>query len=230
MGFFGPPPPFVGATTSADGASGLVPAPASGLPTRVLHSDSSFSEPALYPTYKNTSNRYIGAYIFTGSGTTVAGATALALRERRFSLIYAPADGNIDTIATRNATIATSVNLNVALWRIGSDGLPSTYIIGANIASGTTANTDVSASIASTFIKRGFYYISVTPEAATNGSIAALNATMGNIFYRNFLGASILGNVQADVITYTATTYDQTTHESFVLTNVAAPQAGFMYE
>jgi len=230
MPFFGPPPPFVGATTTDAGVSGLVPAPASGLPVRVLHSDSSFSEPAIYPPYKNTANRYIGSYIMAGSGTSVVGSSVLATKERRFAVIYAPADGNIDVIATRNVTITVAVNLNVALWKIGSDGLPSTYIIGANIASGTAFNTDVSSSIASTNLKRGFYYISVTAESGTTGNLATLNSTTGSIFYRNFLGGQILGNAQAEVITYTATTYDQTTHETFVLTNVAPPMAGFQYE
>ena len=56
MAFFGPPPPFTGATTTDAGASGLVPAPASGRTTRVLAADSTFKNPLQYPTYKNTSN------------------------------------------------------------------------------------------------------------------------------------------------------------------------------
>lgn len=224
--------PFTGATTTAAGTSGLVPAPESGLPTRILHADASFSNPAIFPTFKNTNDKVIGSFILAGSGTTaIQNLTISSARTRLFALIYAPSDGNIDTLLTRTGNAPSpAFNVHVALWKVGSDGLPSDYIIGTNFTSGTSATTDISGSVSSTAIKRGFLYISVTPDAITNsGALTALNSITGNIFYRNIFGSDNLSSTQPITPYYIATTYNQTTHETFLYANTTAPNAGFYY-
>ena len=231
MGFFGPPPPFTGASTTDAGASGLVPAPSAGKNTRGLFSNSSFSEVPLYPQYKNTANNLIGTYVFAGGTTGVPTPISLNARVRNFGLIYSPSDGNIDTLLFRvNTGPAVAVNVHVAIWEVAENGEPSSYVIGGTASSGTTSSVDVSFSITSTPIKRGFYYISQTPDANTSSVLTSLNGINTNIYLRNFIGSSSLGNTQPLNFGYTATTYNQTTHETFSLSATSQANCGFYYE
>lgn len=222
-GFFGgggtTPVNMVGASTSTAGTAGYVPAPAAGKNTRYLSSDASFGEVPILPKYKNAqAGHYLGH--FGNSDITNASFTA-PIKVRYFLLSYAPADGSIDTLSFRIGGTAptSSVNINLAAWQCGEDGLPSTYIIGGNGASGTISSTTIDISIAATAIVRGFFYLSFTSDATSSGNnfltfTAANHSWMGSVFGFNAFGTS---SPNCNFPYYTATTYDQITHETFTI-------------
>jgi len=223
-GIFSPSPSLVGASTSVTGASGLVPSPDLGKNTRYLSSNATFGELPLLPQYKPANDRIIGAwkpYLSTANFSTTT-------RIRQFNLIYVPADGNIDTFRFFTAgTVASSVNIHIAIWEVGENGEPSTYVIGGTAASGTTGNTLIGISIASTALKRGFYYISTTPDA----SVSAALVGHGSLFATcSYIGSSSAGINNSANFQYSATTYNQTTHETFTFGNAQTTAAvGFEY-
>jgi hypothetical protein len=227
MGFFGgggaAPANMGGATSSVAGTAGLVPAPAAGNSTRVLISDATFRDPPLVPSYKVTSSVFLVPRLFQSS----TGNVAQVARVRYFSIGFLPSDGEINTIAYRTGGApASSINVHVAIWKVASDGLPGDYVGGAVIASGTTGNTDISASLSpSLSVERGFYYFSVTPESLLN-SFSGLSARGAEaMFFGNITTIAGAGRIPK----YTATTYNQTTHETFSFTTDTTPAVGVRY-
>lgn len=219
---------MTGASTSSAGTAGLVPAPAAGKNTRVLLSDASFQEIPWLPQYKNTGTSYKIYSLAQGSAQGQVGTAKL----RIFDLIFAPSDGNVDTLCfrTHTGTITSACNVHVALWEVAEDGTPSTYVIGGNQSSGTAASTDISISVTSTPIKRGFYYISGTQDAAIGGGTIRFNSGVG-FPENNYIGANTMGQggVRGNNFGYTATTYNQTTHETFSLAVRFTFSLGFEY-
>jgi hypothetical protein len=239
MGFFGggggtTPVNMVGASTGTAGTAGYVPAPAAGKNTRYLSSDASFGELPLLPQYKNTAaNNWIS--IYTPSQGT--GSGALTTKVRGFYLLYVPSDGNIDTLGFRVAVAptVTAFNLHVAIWEMNEDGTVGSYVIGGNGSSGLANNTIISISIASTAVKRGFYWISGTSDISTSpATIQMGSSTTGGIYY-SFIGSTAISQVGGLFIpNYTATTYNQTTHETFLYSTASGwgnqtPALGFQY-
>lgn len=230
MGFFGggggtTPVNMVGASTGTAGTAGYVPAPAAGKNTRYLSSDATFGELPLLPQYKAANDRMVSSWKPGFSSGNYSANT----RVRQFNLIFVPSDGNIDTLVFFTATGVSggAINIHVALWEVAETGEPSTYVIGGNVSSGTTTNTRVAVSIATTAVKRGFYYISVTPDATLS---AALIGHGGLSYTCNYLGSSSAGINNASNFQYTATTYNQTTHETFAFGNAQTlAAAGFEY-
>lgn len=228
MAFFGPPPSFVGATTSADGASGLVPAPASGNSSRSLLSNSTFRTPLPLPKFKPTSD--IVSTVHGGGGTSATATIAPTIKLRYFSLLYLPSDGNIDELFFRTGSSAPSpaFNCHVAIWKVSENGDPSDYIIGGTGSSGTSTSTDISIPVTSTYIESGIYWISFTSDATGSASsILAMSGT-GQAFWRRIV-TSNLGSVGNNP-NYTATTYNQTTHETFLYSSQNVPSLGARYE
>jgi hypothetical protein len=223
-GIFSPSPSLVGASTSVTGLSGLVPAPAAGKNTRYLASDANFGEVPLLPQYKAANDRIIGAwkpYLSSGNHGT-------SIRFRQFNLIYVPADGNIDTLRFSTAgSVASACNIHIAIWEVAESGEPSTYVIGGTASTGTTGNTSIGISIASTALKRGFYYISCTADATVSANLVG----HGSLFYTcNYIGSSSAGINNSSNFQYSATTYNQTTHETFTFGNAQTTAAvGFEY-
>ncbi len=223
---------MVGATTSTAGTAGLVPAPAAGNNTRALFSDASFGEIPLRPQYK-PSNTSVIRPAFTVTRITIPGGPAVS--GRYFMLMYAPVTGNIDTLRFRTGSSgpSSSQNINLAAWELGEDGLPSTYIVGANVLSGTSTTTDVSVSISSTQINRGFFFMSLTSSAGIGaGSLS------GFVSDSSFLGSSsafnntALNGTSDSLMHYyvCGTSYDQTTHETFTInSSTLQPNVGFEY-
>jgi hypothetical protein len=226
------PSNMVGATGSTAGTAGLVPAPAAGNNTRALFSDASFGEIPLRPQYKPSNTSVIRpAFTVTrisiSSGPTISG--------RYFMLMYAPVTGNIDTLRFRTGSSgpSSSQNINLAAWKLGEDGFPSTYIVGANVLSGTSATTDVSVSISSTQINRGFFFISLTASAGIGaGSLS------GFVSDNTFLNSTAFNNTALNATSEAlmhyyvcGTSYDQTTHETFTVQSSyqAQPNVGFEY-
>ena len=229
MGFFGgggsAASDMVGATTSTAGTAGLVPAPAAGKNTRALMSDASFGESVLVPQNKPANTLIIKAYSHAQSQNS----GQFSSNKRVFMPIFVPADGNIAKLCCRTGagTYSVAINFNLAFWECGEDGKPSTYMNGANITSGTTSGASLEATISSTAVKRGFYYISLTPDA----SIPSNGLTVNNSYSFGSLFAGI-GSVNdiGVIFSYTYTTYDQTTHNAFEVGVVASfPALGFKY-
>lgn len=220
-GFFGGGSTLVGASTTVDGASGLVPAPAAGKNTRYLSSNATFGELPLLPQYKNTAaNNWISLFQLTAASAS----GAINSKVRAFYLIYVPSDGNIDTLGYRVATapIVTAFNLHVALWEVNEDGTVGSYVIGGTGSSGLANNTNISISISSTTVKRGFYWMSATSDINTSPATLAFSTSPSVGFYYSFLGSTAF-TAQSSVFVpnYTATTYNQTTHETFSYSNPA---------
>ena len=225
-GFAGPT--FIGATTSVSGSAGVVPAPSAGKNTRALFSNAGFAEIPWLPQYRNTTS---GHYIMTANiGASVAGATLGTARERRFNLIYVPSDGSIDVLGFRTSTAPTSsVNCHVAIWQVAEDGTPSTFVCGGTAACGTAGTTTITVSISpAVSISRGFYYMSFTPESALSSTSILCVSASDNAIQSSFIGVSDI-SLGALSFTYTATTYNQTTHGTFGLSAVAVPRMGFQY-
>lgn len=232
MGFFGggggtTPVNMVGASTGTAGTAGYVPAPAAGKNTRGLFSDANFAEVPLFPQYKNTA---VGAYISVWSPYHTDGGAFSGTRVRNFMPVYVPAAGQVDklTFLTAN-TGSPAVNMHIAMWECAEDGTPSTYVIGGTASSGTAASTLIDVSVTATNINRGFYYLSLTAETQTNVTIRS-NAQPS--YMKQFVGGSGLQASTNYTFYYTATTYNQTTHETFTIgapTNTLFPVMGFQY-
>ena len=232
MGFFGggggaTVANMVGATTSTAGTAGLVPAPAAGKNTRALFSDGTFGEIPMVPAYKNTTASY--AILPLAAGGQGRSGT---IKVRRFCLVFVPADGNIDTLAFGIRTSPTSnLNVHVAMWECSESGQPSTYLIGGTTTILTTQSfAKVSISVTSTAVKRGWYFMSITPAATFTTQTFEGVAVPGGVWERMFIGSN--GNVDnaQTVFSYTCnTSYDQTTHETFGFATSAWHPLGFEY-
>jgi hypothetical protein len=239
MGFFGgggggtTPVNMVGASTGTAGTAGYVPAPAAGKNTRALFSDASFGEIPLLPKYKNTTAaRYVQSWKPYGAN---AGATPNA-NIRVFHLLYVPSDGQVDVLAFRTSTApATAYNVHLAIWQMNEDGTVGSYVIGGNGSTGTAPNTTINISVTATSVVRGYYWISLTADVnGSSGSISASPSILGQ-FYSLFLGATGVTQGTQVIWNYTcATSYNQTTHETFNLSaptnpSLLIPDMGFQY-
>jgi hypothetical protein len=232
MGFFGgggsAASNMVGATSSTAGTAGLVPAPAAGNNTRLLSSDATFREPAILPQYKESSRT------LAVMGTSNASSSPSA-RVRGFRLAYMPADGDIDEllIRTGSSNPTASVNFYLAIWAMGEDGLPSTHLGGVIVACGLTATTTIVGTLSPVVsVKRGYYWLSANSESNTSAN----SINVGGVSTDQNLSSIVYGyssdnfaTQPGSVPSYTATTYNQTTHETFVL-GTTSVQVGFRYQ
>jgi len=240
MGFFGGGgggttySDFAGASTGTAGTAGLVPAPALGKNTRYLSSNATFGELPLLPQYKNTAtNNWISIYTPSQAG----GSGTLTTKVRGFFLLYVPSDGNIDTLGFRVSTAptVTAFNLHVALWEMNEDGTVGSYVIGGTGSSGLSNSVTISISISSTPVKRGFYWISGTSDITTSPATIVMGASGTTGIYYSFIGSTAISQQGSLFIpNYTATTYNQTTHETFSYSNASGwgnqtPALGFQY-
>jgi hypothetical protein len=239
MGFFGGVgggttySDFVGASTGTAGTAGLVPAPALGKNTRYLSSNATFGELPLLPQYKNTTAaRYINQVVDGYTG----GAGAPTIKVRYFALMYVPADGQVDVLAFRtNTAPSPAFNVHLALWQVNEDGTVGSYVIGGTGSTGTTGGVNINISVSATNIFRGYYWMSFTSDATGSASAIGTNATQSSCFYTRFLGGTSVAQQSFVIWNYTcATSYDQTTHETFLLsqpsgTGLALPQMAFQY-
>ena len=219
---------MVGATSSVAGTAGLVPAPAAGKNTRALFSDASFGELPLYPKFKATSSTWLKPVIFAFGAQGTAGSQAPAAKRRQFGLGFFPDDGNIGTLGCRLVVApASSLNIHLALWDCSEGGVPTTLIVDGTASSGTTGNTDISISVTSTPVKRGYYFYSFTQETA-GGSFNGINLTGATVGAGIYGGAGgVTGTAQSPY--YTATTYNQTTHETFLYDASGITHVAFKY-
>jgi hypothetical protein len=165
-----------------------------------------------------------------------AGAANPTINVRYFHLIYVPADGQVDVLAFRTGSApSVAFNVHLALWQVNEDGTVGSYVIGATGSSGTAANTNINISVTSTNIVRGYYWMSFTSDTTTSGNLIATCASQSLCFYNRFLGGTSVAQQSLVLWNYTClTSYNQTTHETFNLSNpsglqLAAPQIAFQY-
>ena len=239
MGFFGGGgggttySDFVGASTGTAGTAGLVPAPALGKNTRYLSSNATFGELPLLPQYKNTT---ASRYICNVMDGYTANAGSPTIKIRLFHLMYVPADGQVDVLAFRTSTAPSpAFNVHLALWQVNEDGTVGSYVIGGTGSSGTAGNVTINISVTATNIVRGYYWMSFTPDSTPTGNVIEVSSTNAQLFCSRFLGSSSSQPTQFNIWNYTcATSYDQTTHETFLLSQPSglinrAPAMGFQY-
>jgi len=218
---------FQAATTALAGGVGFVPAPTAGKSSRALFTNSSFAELPLFPLIKNTdAGAFISAYNPFDNG---AGATE-TIRVRTFALLYVPADGEVDRLGFATSTAPSpAFNAHIAIWNCSETGYPDTLVVDGIVSSGTTGFSAVSVSVTPTAVTRGFYYISFTADATTSTNAVRNRASASNAFMCSFLGSSLPGQA-GYTIAYTATTYNQTTHNAFLnLSTRTVPYTAFQY-
>jgi len=224
---------MVGASTGTAGTAGYVPAPAAGKNTRYLASDANFGELPLLPQYKNTT---AARYICNVMDGYTANAGAPTIKIRLFHLMYVPADGQVDVLAFRTSTAPSSAfNVHLALWQVNEDGTVGSYVIGGTGSSGTAGNVTINISVTATNIVRGYYWMSFTPDSTPTGNVIEVSSVNAQLFCSRFLGSTTAQPTQFHIWNYTcATSYDQTTHETFNLSSPSglqnrAPAMGFQY-
>jgi hypothetical protein len=183
-----------------------------------------FNEIPLLPKYKNTTaDRYLIPVV---DGYT-AGTSAATINIRYFHLTYVPADGQIDVLSFRTATAPSpAYNVHIAIWNCLDDGSVGTYIIGGTGSSGTGATTTINISVTATSITRGWYWMSFTADATGTAGSIATSQSSGACFVSRFLGSTSPLPSSSLCWNYTcATSYSQTTHETFNLSGPTGFQA-----
>jgi hypothetical protein len=218
---------FQAATTALAGGVGFVPAPTAGKSSRALFTNSSFAELPIFPQLKNTD---AGAYISSYNAYDSGGGSTQTIKVRTFALLYVPADGSIDTLGFATSTAPSpAFNAHVAIWNCSETGYPDTLVVGGIVPSGLLGFVTVGVAVTATPITRGFYYISFTADATTSANAVRARASQSNVFSLSFLGSSLAGQ-GAYTIAYTATTYNQTTHNAFTnLSSLSMPYTAFQY-
>lgn len=175
MGFFGGSgggasvADMVGATSSAAGTAGLVPAPASGAQRKFLRGDASFvsiSDNALPVTRSARSGyiTYMGATQAGGIGNTNNSIDNYPL----CGYIYIRETKSYTTFSVRVTSAGAANSLGkIAIYTIGTDGLPSTLVC----SSGTFATDSTGLkqpTMTSTVVNSGWYIAIVATNSGTN--------------------------------------------------------------
>jgi hypothetical protein len=200
MGFFGgggaAPANMGGATSSAAGTAGLVPAPAAGKEAEYLRGDATF-QPATseyVPTTKKVKSGEINFYDLNNN----YGARTLANNFLYWGAVYIPKTKAYSTVGLRVTTGASSTKIKVGIYSINTSGDPDALQFETGeIDSASTGVKTIS--ITATIISAGWYYSATRP----NGAPAVAGAF--GLVARMFRG---FGNSAANtMINYSTTTY-----------------------
>ena len=140
-------------------------------------------------------------------------STGPSSRNRRFSLIYFPSSGNITGFVLNTILAPNNVNSHIALWNIGSNGLPGNIITGVTGSIGTIPSGELRFPV-NVNVSGGFHYMSYTPNATVNANALAAFSANSDSIYSNLFGKATLTGV-ALIPQYTATTFNQNNHEAF---------------
>jgi len=176
MGFFGggaSASNMVGATSSAAGTAGLVPAPAAGDQTAFLSGSGSFLIPAVPILSKDSAQTQdVGSVggssvVFWGcpflSGGSGAGATAL---KPLFCPIYIPKTDTYTRIAATVNTGSAGTLFSLALYSLDeATGLPENLVTNVNSLSSASAAT-VEGTISQS-LNQGWYWAAILTDSAT---------------------------------------------------------------
>ena len=190
---------MVGATSSAAGTAGLVPAPAAGDDGRVLNGDATFQSPR-YPTKANTvfSNRAIGPI---GRDSVGSSGGYQQYGGRMYMVpIYLPSQLTSWSIVCGIGS-PTTANATVGIYDYGTDtGLPKTRIDKSSSFSINTASGTATFSTAFTStLKRGIYYLAIS--YSTTANVQGYNQNL-----LHWIG-HIDSTQNVNLIRYTFTTY-----------------------
>jgi hypothetical protein len=216
---------FSGASQSLGGASGNVPIATAGKNKRALLSDGGFGETTLFK-YKTQG---IVPVFCAGNSLGLGFSGTVTDKLRYFSVVLMPADGNIDEIIFQVDTApAVAFNVHIGLWDFSDIGEPLNLLASGTASSGIVNSTQISFSITPVFIKRGIYFLSFTPSGTALGGIRFANNS-SQALVRQPLGVDSLGLNTGKAFSYTCSTFDQASHESFVLTTDATPMIGIRY-
>lgn len=154
-----PPPAMTGATASAAGASGLVPAPAAGAQGKYLRGDGTWQTPYTHPSYTARSS---GLYKITvdGSGHISGAESTHTGRAARFVIGTSAAGWTAEDCDYLCDGTADDVEIKAAISALPSRGgeillLDGTYNISSSIAI-SKANVTLRGSGASTVLTRKF--------------------------------------------------------------------------
>ena len=191
MGFFGggggtTPVNMVGATSSAAGAAGLVPAPAAGEERHFLSGGATFlpNIPLVRPT--SASGRLIGCI---GANTRTNENYANAVVNTIFSPIFLPS-GTLTAIGLTFFSQNTG-NVRYGIYDSATDNLPTTLLASgtATTSSAAAANAAVVVSSLSASLKGGLYWMALQQD--TNNSVN--HVTSGNGWAYQFAGFTSAG-------------------------------------
>jgi len=203
MGFFGggggaAPANMVGATSSAAGTAGLVPAPAAGDQDAVLFGDAAFKKYFYAPSVKvftqSTSQYYFPPFCgrpeVTDSGGFINTAGAILCPQ----LIYGSA--TISNIVFVNHTANANTTLVLGVYQSDiATGWPLTKIAQAtSINLGSTAAGTVVATAISAAVK-GFYWLCVYNTSTTNAAIKGHGTDSSNPFVQMITGSDNINSV-----------------------------------
>lgn len=191
---------LVGATSSAAGIAGLVPAPAAGDQIKYLSGDASFKYllPVLDPATFSASNYNTLAFKVSGSLST----GSLLSTRLYFCPILIQQDATFNRIGMRYGSIA-SCKCRIGLYNCSTSKLsPTTLVVdGGEVGNATNTNYEATVSVS---LKKGFYFGCITPAADTSMNATASYSDFMQCLMGTNQGASL--NAFRDLF-YTSSTY-----------------------
>jgi hypothetical protein len=208
MGFFGgggsAASNMVGATSSAAGTAGLVPAPAARKERQALLGDATFGFPPLcIPSRLDSSGIYLFPQFIITQGFSGTGGSVFVPNTTYFIPIYL-FSGTIDTIffvSRGNAPTANTSQIHWALYKADGTYLyPKTLIHDAGAMgpfNGLSANTINTVSVNKS-VEDGWHYLACSKDASGGGNlnINTFNANPSPV-YSNLLGLTTYAGASA---------------------------------
>ena len=203
---------MVGATSSAAGTAGLVPAPAAGDDDRFLAGDASFAvtprfvSPALPDWLTGTHSRSAEGCLYAGMGSYgyAIGANRLGLCPvfLRRGLTYTKIGARIANDAARTAT-----KIRVGIYNVSNTNCRPTTLIVESGEFNYTNNSTVEATI-SQYIKSGFYWMALVTDGThlINGGAALGSNNIDNLYVvgmRTTFNSANVPSVSQPYITHT---------------------------
>jgi len=194
MAFFGPPPPLAGATTTNDGKSGLVPAPAAGENVKYLQGDGTFGGP-LFNNFEIPSARYIGPLVgYGGAG----GTRTLGSFNVYFVPVYSNKSRSISEIVIQVTTASGATGtptIELAAYNIDSNGFPTTRITNSLVTGIDAQTTGVKTSTLSPAftLPAGVSMIGIKVKASSGNNNTAVRTMDGSGRENSFVASVAFG-------------------------------------
>lgn len=194
MAFFGPPPPFTGATTNNAGASGLVPSPAAGENVKYLQGDGTFGGP-LFNNFEIPSARYIGPLVgYGGAG----GTKTLVSFYVYFVPVYSNKSRSISEIVIQVTTASGATGaptIELAAYNINSNGFPTTRITNSLVTGIDAQTTGVKTSTLSPAftLPAGVSMIGIKVKASSGNNNTAVRSMDGSGRENSFIASVAFG-------------------------------------
>jgi len=197
MGFFGgaaAPANMVGATSSAAGTAGLVPAPAAGENIKYLQGDGTYGGP-LFNNIEIPSSRYIGPLIaYGGAGTT----RSLVSFYVYFVPVYSNKSRSISEIVIQVTTASGATGaptIELAAYNINSNGFPTTRIANSLVTGIDAQTTGVKTSTLSPSftLPAGLSMIGIKVKASSGNNNTSVRSMDGSGRENSFISSVAFG-------------------------------------